>query len=112
MPTLNGMPGGVFSGESGPPTCGAGCQLAESFCVEKPLMPVCARMLGSDAGKPKQSGSMYSTLVLPNSRRKNSFPYRICRMTDSADGLFTSFSSTDEPAGNQRPAATYCFTLA
>jgi hypothetical protein len=29
-----------------------------------------ARMEGSDAGKPKLSGSMYSALVRPNSRRK------------------------------------------
>src|SRR6187399_2996467 len=92
-PTLNGIPTGVFSTESGPPTLGAGCQLDESFCVEKPLIPQCARMLGSDAGKPKQSGSMYSSLVLPNSRRKNSLPYRICRMIDSAEGELTSFSS-------------------
>jgi len=38
-----------------------------NFCVEKPFKPMCARMLGREAGKPKQSGSMYSALVLPNS---------------------------------------------
>ena len=70
MPTLNGMPSGVCSGESGPPTRGAGCHPDESFCVEKPFTPACARMLGSEAGKPKQSGSMYSSLALPNSLRK------------------------------------------
>src|SRR5512142_1345810 len=112
MPTLNGIPSGVFSGESGPPTWGAGCQLADSFCVENPLMPTCARMVGSEAGKPKQSGSMNSALVLPNSRRKYSLPYRIWRMIDSADGELTSFSSIDEPAGNHRPAATYFFIFA
>ena len=73
-PTLNGMPSGVFSGESGPPTLAAGCQLEDSFCVEKYLIPACLRMLGSDAGKPKQSGSMYSALVLPNSRLKYCVP--------------------------------------
>ena len=30
--------------------------------------------VGSDAGNPKQSGSMYSALVFPNSRRKYSVP--------------------------------------
>ena len=70
MPTLKGMPSGVCSGELGPPTIGAGCQPEESFWVEKPLTPACARMLGSEAGKPKQSGSMYSALALPNSLRK------------------------------------------
>src|SRR5579862_3214138 len=105
-PTLNGMPSGVFSGESGPPTCGAGCHPEESFCVEKPLIPTCARMLGKEAGKPKQSGSIYSALVLPNSLRKYSLPYRIWRMIDSALGVFTSPSSTDEPAGNHWPVLT------
>src|SRR5436853_1074662 len=109
MPTLNGMPTGVFSGESGPPTCGAGCQPDDSFCVEKPLMPECASMLGNDAGKPKQSGSIYSSLAMPNSLRNQLLPYRICRIIDSALGELTSPSSIDEPAGNQRPAATYCF---
>ncbi len=74
MPTLKGMPSGVRSGEPGPPTRAAGCQLADSFCVENPLIPACERMLGSEAGKPKQSGSMYSMLVLPNSRRKYCVP--------------------------------------
>src|SRR5215467_10972051 len=110
IPTLKGMPSGVFSGELGPPTRGAGCQFAESFCVEKPLMPACARIDGSDAGNPKQSGSMYSALVNPKSCRKYSLPYSTCRMIDSADGLLTSFSSIDEPDGNHRPAATYCFS--
>ena len=49
---------------------GAGCQLAFSFCVEKPLTPACASMVGSEAGNPKQSGSIYSALALPNSCRK------------------------------------------
>ena len=31
-------------------------------------------------------------------------------MIDSADGELTSFSSIDDPDGNQRPAATYFFT--
>src|SRR2546421_5443782 len=110
-PTLKGMPTGVFSGESGPPTCGAGCQPDESFCVEKPLMPACARMLGSDAGNPKQSGNIYSSLAIPNSLRNQLLPYRICRMIDSALGEFTSPSSIEEPAGNQRPVATYPFSL-
>ena len=69
-PTLKGMPSGVFSGESGPPTLGAGCQVAFSFWVEKPLTPAWWRMLGSEAGKPKQSGSMYSLLAMPKSLRK------------------------------------------
>ena len=30
--------------------------------------------IGKDAGKPKQSGSIYSALALSNSRRKNSLP--------------------------------------
>src|SRR5205085_12146795 len=111
-PTLNGIPTGVFSGESGPPTCGAGCQPDESFCVENPLMPACASMLGSEAGKPKQSGSIYSALATPNSRRYQLLPYNTCLMIDSALGEFTSPSSIDEPAGYQRPAATYCFMRA
>src|ERR1700759_4914159 len=55
-PTLNGIPSGVCSGESGPPILGAGCHAAFSFCVENPFTPACARMLGNDAGNPKQSG--------------------------------------------------------
>jgi hypothetical protein len=54
---------------------------------------------------------MYSALVLPNSRRKSRVPYRIWRTMDSALGEFTSVSSTDEPEGNQRPAATYCLSF-
>src|SRR5215472_12561781 len=100
------MPTGVFSGESGPPTRVAECQV--SFCVEKPLMPACASRLGRDAGNPKQSGNMYSALLRPNSLRKNSLPYSTWRMIDSAEGELTSLSSTDDPAGNQRPADTYC----
>ncbi len=72
IPTLNGMPSGVASGDPSPPTGAAECHV--SFCVENPTMPAWARMLGSDAGNPKQSGSMYSALVLPNSRRKYSVP--------------------------------------
>src|SRR5262245_58451256 len=106
IPTLKGIPTGVFSGESGPPTCGAGCHAEENFWVEKPLMPECARMLGNEAGKPKQSGSMYSSLAIPNSLRNQLLPYRICRMIDSALGELTSPSSIDEPAGNQRPVET------
>ena len=109
-PTLKGTPSGVCSGESSPPTCAAECHV--SFCVEKPFSPAWARMLGSDAGNPKQSGSMYSALVRPNSRRKNWVPYRIWRKSDSADGELTSLSSMADPAGNQRPAATYSFTFA
>src|SRR5947208_15222171 len=109
-PTLKGMPTGVFSGESGPPTWGAGCHPDESFCVEKPLMPEWARMLGSEAGNPKQSGSMYSSLAIPNSLRNQLLPYRIWRIIDSALGELTSPSSIEDPAGYQRPAATYCFS--
>src|SRR5258708_38939386 len=87
-PTLNGIPTGVFSGESGPPTAAAQPQV--SFWVEKPLTPMCARMLGREAGKPKQSGSMDSALVLPNSLGKYRVPYRICRMIDSALGALTA----------------------
>src|SRR5215831_14624271 len=96
-PRLNGMPAGVCSTELGPPTRADPCH--DSFCVEKPLMPACARIDGSDAGKPKQSGSMYSALEMPKSLRKYSLPYSTCRMIDSADGLLTSFSSIDEPDG-------------
>src|SRR5215469_12664809 len=103
-PTLNGVPTGVRSEESGPPT--GAPDPHTSFWVEKPLICEWARMLGSEAGNPKQSGSMYSALALPNSRRKNSLPYRICRKIDSAEGELTSLSSMDDPAGNQRPAAT------
>src|SRR5512137_1134351 len=99
------MPGGVFSGESGPPTADAECQV--SFCVENPLIPAWASRLGSDAGKPKQSGSMYSALALPKSRRKSRLPYKIWRRMDSAEGELTSLSSIDEPAGNHLPAFTY-----
>ncbi len=41
-----------------------------SFCVENPLIPQWARIDGSDAGNPKQSGSMNSWLTTPNSRWK------------------------------------------
>ena len=61
---------GVCSGDPGPPIFGAGCHWAFSSCVENPLTPEWARMLGSEAGKPKQSGSMYSELALPKSWRK------------------------------------------
>lgn len=66
------MPAGVFSGESGPPT-GAN-EPQESFWVEKPRRPQWARMLGSEAGKPKQSGSMYSADVRLNSARNHCVP--------------------------------------
>src|SRR5215472_3716134 len=111
IPTLNGIPSGVCSIESGPPTRGAGCHPDDSFWVEKPLTPACARMLGSDAGKPKQSGSMYSSLALPNSLRKYVLPYRTWRIIASAFGMLTSPSSIDDPAGNHRPCAMYCFIL-
>src|ERR1700727_2691872 len=38
-PTLKGMPSGVCSGESGPPTLGAGCQPELNFWVENPRTP-------------------------------------------------------------------------
>ena len=66
------MPSGVLCGDPGPPTGADPSQV--SFCVEKPRMPMWARRLGRVAGKPKQSGSMYSALVLPNSRSKNRLP--------------------------------------
>src|SRR5438132_14170763 len=100
-----------LSGPSQTPTLN-GIPTAEpqvSFCVEKPLMPECARMLGSEAGKPKQSGNIYSSLAMPNSLRNQLLPYRIWRMIDSAFGEFTSPSSIDEPAGNQRPVETQTF---
>src|SRR5262245_37254508 len=90
-PTLNGMPT---------------TEPHVSFCVENPLMPQCASTLGTAAVNPKQSGSMYSLLATPSSRRNQRLPYITFRMSDSADGVFVSFSSTDEPQGNQRPAAT------
>ncbi len=71
-PTLKGMPAGVFSGESGPPTGANEPQV--SFWVEKPRRPQWARMLGSEAGKPKQSGSMNSALDLPSSARNQRVP--------------------------------------
>src|SRR5579871_415187 len=117
-PTLKGIPGGVFSGESGPPTRAAGCHAAESFCVENPLTPACARIVGSDAGNPKQSGSMYSALVTlspgrgASSRWNQSFPYRTWRKIASALGEFTSPSSIDDPAATQRPSATYFLIFA
>src|SRR5579871_182881 len=80
-----------------------------SFCVEKPLMRPCAKRVGSEAGKPKQSGSIYSSLCVPNSCWKKRLPYRKWRTNDSEEGMFASFSSTEEPAGNQRPAATSFF---
>jgi hypothetical protein len=67
-PTLNGVPSGVFSSDSAPPTLADDPQV--SFCVEKPFTPECARMLGNEAGNPKQSGSMYSSLALPKDLRK------------------------------------------
>src|SRR5437588_9165525 len=100
-PTLNGVPSGVFSGESGPP---AGAEDPHtSFCVENPFTLECARMVGSDAGNPKQSGSMYSALARPSSFRNQLFPYSTWRMIASALGAFTSPSSIDEPVGNHLP---------
>src|ERR1700691_5518130 len=109
-PTLNGVPSGVFSSDSGPPP-GAD-DPHTSFCVENPFTPEWARMVGSEAGNPKQSGSMYSTLALPNSLRNQLLPYNTCRMIVSALGVFTSPSSIDEPAGNHLPSSTYFFTRA
>src|SRR5258708_39385190 len=83
-----------------------------SFCVEKPLIPQCASTLGSAAGKPKQSGSMYSSLATPNWARKYLLPYSTCRTSDSALGTLASFSSTDEPHGNHCPLATYSLSFA
>src|ERR1700679_4209709 len=109
-PTLNGVPSGVFSSDSGPPAFADEPHV--SFCVENPFTPECARMVGSDAGNPKQSGNINSALLLPNSFWNHSLPYRICRMIASALGAFTSPSSIDDPAGNHRPAATSCCTFA
>src|SRR5271170_2664548 len=97
------------SGPSQTPTL-KGIPTAEphvNFCVENPRMPQCARTDGSDAGKPKQSGSIYSELSVPNSFLKKSWPNMTCRISDSGDGEFTSFSSHEFPAGNQRPSATH-----
>src|SRR5580692_920012 len=109
-PTLNGVPSGVFSSDSGPPA------LADdphtSFWVENPLTPECARIVGSDEGNPKQSGSMYSALALPSSFRNQSLPYRTWRIIPSAEGAFTSPSSMDDPAGNHLPSSTYFFSRA
>src|SRR5882724_182560 len=77
-----------------------------SFWVEKPRNPQCASTEGSDAGKPKQSGIMNSHLSVPNSFLKKSWPNKIWRMRHSEEVMFTSFSSQEEPAGNQRPLAT------
>src|ERR1044071_8391299 len=97
------------SGPSHTPTLN-GTPTAEpqvSFCVEKPLMPQCASTVGSAALNPKQSGSMYSSHATPNSCRKYRLPYSTCRINDSAEGMLASFSSTDDPQGNHRPALTY-----
>src|SRR4030081_2063731 len=109
IPTLKGMPSGVFSGESGPPTCGAGCHPEESFCVEKPLIPECARVLSSDAGNPKQSGSMYSSLAIPNSLRNQLLQYRPWRMIDAAWGEFPSLSPMERHLINEHRDETSCF---
>ena len=42
--------------------------------VENPFTPECARMVGNDAGNPKQSGSMFSALALPSSLRNQLLP--------------------------------------
>src|SRR6202040_1808931 len=109
-PTLNGVPSGVFSSDSGPPPSADDPQI--SFWVEKPFTPECARIVGSEDGKPKQSGSIYSALALPNSLRNQLLPYRICRIILSALGALTSPSSIDDPAGNHLPSSTNCFSLA
>src|SRR6185437_2608208 len=94
-PTLNGMPT---------------AEPQVSFWVEKPRSPQCASTDGNEAGKPKQSGIMYSQLSVPNSFLKKSCPNKIWRMSDSDEGTFTSFSSHEDPAGNQRPSATHLRT--
>ena len=58
-PTLNGMPT---------------ADPQESFCVEKPRMPMCARRAGNDAGNPNVSGSITSALERPSSRRNHREP--------------------------------------
>src|SRR6185437_7297988 len=103
-PTLKGVPSGVFSRDSGPPP--SADEPHTSFCVENPFTPACARIVGSEAGNPKQSGSIYSALALPNSFRKYVLPYKTCRKIDSALGRFTSPSSTEDPAGYHLPLAT------
>src|SRR2546421_3237400 len=45
----------VSSTDPGPPTGAAECQV--SFCVEKPLIPAWARMLGRDAGRSEEHTS-------------------------------------------------------
>src|ERR1700694_2268619 len=65
IPTLNGGPSGVLSRETGPPALAEEPQT--NFCVENPFTPECARIVGSEDGNPKQSGSIYSALALPNS---------------------------------------------
>src|SRR5208283_3226859 len=109
-PTLNGVPSGVLSRDSHPP---AGADDPHTnFCVENPFTPECARIVGIDAGNPKQSGSMYSALARPSSLRNQLLPYSTCRMMVSALGAFTSPSSMDDPAGNHLPSSTYFFSLA
>src|ERR1700730_11613067 len=109
-PTLNGVPSGVFSSDSAPPPGAEDPHT--SFCVENPFTPECARIVGSEAGNPKQSGSMYSALALPSSLRNQLFPYRTCRMIPSALGALTSPSSMEHPVGNHLPWSTYFFNLA
>src|SRR5271166_2782015 len=109
-PTLNGVPSGVCSSDSVPPP-GAD-DPHTSFCVENPFTPECARIVGNEAGNPKQSGSMYSALALPSSLRNQLLPYSTWRIMVSALGVFTSPSSMDDPAGNHLPSSTYFFSRA
>jgi hypothetical protein len=56
-------------------------------------------------------GMSYRLLVMP--RCETMTPQLLDKILQlvEADGLFTSFSSIDEPAGNHRPVATYCFSF-
>src|SRR5262249_5908169 len=109
-PRLKGMPTGVFSCESGPPTRAAECQV--SFWVENPLMPACASRLGREAGKPKQSGSMYSALLLPNSLRKTLVPESPWADGAPPGGRFPAPLSPRGPGGKPAPRRDILLQLA
>ena len=74
-PTLNGVPSGVFSLDSGPPAAERKNH-APAFCCENPFTPKYGRMVGSEDGNLTQSNRVarIPALAFPNSFRNQSFP--------------------------------------
>ena len=77
MPTLNGMPT---------------AEPQVNFCVEKPLIPPCARMVGSDAGKAETVRQHKVLALLPKLALKKMVPVeQVTRERFQRRGIHVAF---------------------